>query len=136
MFMKGLTEQLLEQGYEVHGIIRRASSFNTGRIDHLFENSEVYGERLFLHHGDMTDSSNLNRLMELVEPAEVYNLAAQEMGLDKSECVPTPLGHPVLSRQQRRPLADRVAFGLGLAALPRLCAHHAAAVLVCVDAAL
>ena len=72
-----LTEQLLKLGYEVHGIIRRASSFNTGRIDHLFKDSEVYGERLFLHHGDMTDSSNLNRLLELVGPDEVYNLAAQ-----------------------------------------------------------
>ena len=72
-----ITEQLLKLGYEVHGIIRRASSFNTGRIDHLFEDSEVYGERLFLHHGDMTDSSNLNRLLELVGPDEVYNLAAQ-----------------------------------------------------------
>ena len=72
-----LTEQLLERGYEVHGIIRRASSFNTDRIEHLFKDSEVYGERLFLHHGDMTDSSNLNRLLELVGPDEVYNLAAQ-----------------------------------------------------------
>ena len=72
-----LTEQLLKLGYEVHGIIRRASSFNTGRIDHLFKDTEVYGERLFLHHGDMTDSSNLNRLMDIVGPDEVYNLAAQ-----------------------------------------------------------
>ena len=72
-----LTEQLLEQGYEVHGIIRRASSFNTDRIDHLFRDPEIHGSRLFLHHGDMTDSSNLNRLMELVGPDEVYNLAAQ-----------------------------------------------------------
>ena len=70
-----LTEQLLGRGYEVHGIIRRASSFNTSRIDHLFEDSEIYGEQLFLHHGDMTDSSNLNRLMELVAPDEVYNLS-------------------------------------------------------------
>ena len=72
-----LTEQLLERGYEVHGVIRRASSFTTGRIDHLFSDPEIHGVRLFLHHGDMTDSSNLNRLMEQIGPDEVYNLAAQ-----------------------------------------------------------
>ncbi|MEM9479526.1 MAG: GDP-mannose 4,6-dehydratase [Verrucomicrobiota bacterium] len=72
-----LTEQLLDLGYEVHGIIRRASSFNTNRIDHLFENPELHGNRLFLHHGDMTDSSNLNRLLEQTTPDEIYNLAAQ-----------------------------------------------------------
>ena len=72
-----LTEQLLEQGYEVHGMIRRASSFTTGRIDHLFADPDIHGVRLFLHHGDMTDSSNLNRLMEQIGPDEVYNLAAQ-----------------------------------------------------------
>ena len=72
-----LTEQLLERGYEVHGVIRRASSFTTGRIDHLFADPEIHGVRLFLHHGDMTDSSNLNRLMEQIGPDEVYNLAAQ-----------------------------------------------------------
>ena len=72
-----LTELLLEKGYEVHGIIRRASSFNTARIDHLFENKEIGNKILFLHHGDMSDSSNLNRVMEKVQPDEVYNLAAQ-----------------------------------------------------------
>jgi GDPmannose 4,6-dehydratase len=72
-----LTEQLLERGYEVHGIIRRSSSFTTGRIDHLFSDPEIHGVRLFLHHGDMTDSSNLNRLLEQIGPDEVYNLAAQ-----------------------------------------------------------
>ena len=72
-----LTEQLLERGYEVHGMIRRASSFTTGRIDHLFSDPDIHGVRLFLHHGDMTDSSNLNRLMEQIGPDEVYNLAAQ-----------------------------------------------------------
>ena len=64
-------------GYEVHGIIRRSSSFNTGRIDHLFNNPEIYGKRLFLHYGDLTDSSNLNRLLEKTEPDEIYNLGAQ-----------------------------------------------------------
>ena len=72
-----LTEQLLERGYEVHGIIRRSSSFTTGRIDHLFSDPEIHGVCLFLHHGDMTDSSNLNRLLEQIGPDEVYNLAAQ-----------------------------------------------------------
>ena len=72
-----LTEQLLARGYEVHGMVRRASSFTTGRIDHLFSDPEIHGVRLFLHHGDMTDSSNLNRLMEQIGPDEVYNLAAQ-----------------------------------------------------------
>ena len=72
-----LTELLLEKGYEVHGIIRRASSFNTQRIDHLYNNSELREKRLFLHHGDITDSSNINRILEKVEPDEIYNLAAQ-----------------------------------------------------------
>lgn len=72
-----LTEFLLEKGYEVHGIIRRASSFNTNRIDHLFEDPQIGNKKLFLHHGDMTDSSNLNRIIEKVCPDEIYNLAAQ-----------------------------------------------------------
>lgn len=72
-----LTEILLEKGYEVHGIIRRSSSFNTGRIDHLYENSEILNNRLFLHYGDLVDTSNLNRLLEKIQPDEIYNLAAQ-----------------------------------------------------------
>jgi GDPmannose 4,6-dehydratase len=72
-----LAEQLLEKGYEVHGIIRRASSFNTGRIDHLYQDRHNKDIRLFLHYGDMSDASNLNRLLEKTEPDEVYNLAAQ-----------------------------------------------------------
>lgn len=72
-----LTEQLLEKGYIVHGMIRRSSSFNTQRIDHLYNDKEVYGKRLFLHHGDLTDSSNLNRILEKTHPDEIYNLAAQ-----------------------------------------------------------
>ena len=72
-----LLELLLEKGYEVHGIIRRSSSFNTGRIDHLYNNPQIYGSRMFLHFGDVTDTSNLNRLLEKVEPEEIYNLAAQ-----------------------------------------------------------
>ncbi|MEM0965914.1 MAG: GDP-mannose 4,6-dehydratase [Verrucomicrobiota bacterium] len=72
-----LAELLLEKGYEVHGMIRRSSSFNTGRIDHLFNDPEINGKSLFLHHGDLTDSSNLNRLLEKVQPDEIYNLGAQ-----------------------------------------------------------
>jgi GDPmannose 4,6-dehydratase len=72
-----LTELLLEKGYEVHGIIRRSSSFNTGRIDQLFNNPNIHDKTLFLHYGDMTDSSNLNRILEKVQPDEIYNLAAQ-----------------------------------------------------------
>jgi GDPmannose 4,6-dehydratase len=72
-----LAEFLLEKGYEVHGIIRRASSFNTKRIDHLFNDPEIGNKKLFLHHGDLTDSSNLNRLIEKVNPEEIYNLGAQ-----------------------------------------------------------
>jgi GDPmannose 4,6-dehydratase len=72
-----LTEFLLEKGYEVHGIIRRASTFNTKRIDHLFEDPKIGNKSLFLHHGDLTDSSNLNRLIEKIRPDEIYNLGAQ-----------------------------------------------------------
>ncbi len=72
-----LTEILLEKGYEVHGIIRRSSSFNTGRIDHLYENPGILNKKLFLHYGDLVDTSNLNRLLEKIQPDEIYNLAAQ-----------------------------------------------------------
>jgi GDPmannose 4,6-dehydratase len=72
-----LAELLLSKGYEVHGIIRRASSFNTGRIDHLYRDPHVNGVRLFLHHGDMSDSTNLIKLLYRIQPDEVYNLAAQ-----------------------------------------------------------
>lgn len=72
-----LAEILLEKQYEVHGILRRSSSFNTARIDHLYKDHEVYGKRLFLHHGDVIDPSNLNRLLDKIEPDEIYNLAAQ-----------------------------------------------------------
>jgi GDPmannose 4,6-dehydratase len=72
-----LAELLLEKGYEVHGMIRRSSSFNTGRIDHLYNDPEILDKRLFLHYGDLTDSSNLNRLLENIQPDEIYNLGAQ-----------------------------------------------------------
>lgn len=72
-----LTEILLEKGYQVHGIVRRSSSFNTGRIDHLYNNHEIINKSLFLHYGDVVDTSNLNRLLETIQPDEIYNLAAQ-----------------------------------------------------------
>ena len=72
-----LAELLLGKGYEVHGIIRRSSSFNTGRIDHLYQDPHVNGVKLFLHYGDLGDSSNLMRLVHDIRPDEVYNLAAQ-----------------------------------------------------------
>ncbi len=72
-----LAELLLEKGYEVHGIIRRASSFNTKRIDHLYKDPHLKNVKLFLHYGDLSDSSNLNRIIEKVRPTEIYNLAAQ-----------------------------------------------------------
>jgi GDPmannose 4,6-dehydratase len=71
-----LAELLLEKNYEVHGIIRRSSSFNTGRIDHIIHDQGVE-DRFFFHHGDLTDASNLNRLLEKIQPDEIYNLAAQ-----------------------------------------------------------
>jgi GDPmannose 4,6-dehydratase len=72
-----LAELLLEKGYEVHGLIRRSSSINTRRIDHLYQDPHVSDRRLILHHGDMSDSSRLARLIDEVRPREVYNLAAQ-----------------------------------------------------------
>jgi len=72
-----LTEILLKKGYEVHGIIRKSSSFNTGRIDHLYADKDILNKTLFLHYGDLVDTSNLNRLLERIEPDEIYNLAAQ-----------------------------------------------------------
>jgi len=72
-----LAEFLLEKGYEVHGIKRRASSFNTQRIDHIFQDPHEKNPRLKLHYGDLTDSSNLTRILQEVQPDEVYNLGAQ-----------------------------------------------------------
>jgi GDPmannose 4,6-dehydratase len=72
-----LAEFLLEKGYEVHGIKRRSSLFNTDRIDHLYEEPHVKDRRFILHHGDLTDSSSLIRIIQQVQPDEIYNLAAQ-----------------------------------------------------------
>lgn len=72
-----LTELLLAKGYEIHGIIRRSSSFNTGRINHLYQDPHEPNRRIHLHYGDLTDSSNLSRLIEKIVPDEIYNLGAQ-----------------------------------------------------------
>lgn len=72
-----LAEFLLEKGYEVHGVIRRASVINTWRIDHLYNNLEIRDKKLFLHYGDITDSISITNLIKKIEPDEIYNLAAQ-----------------------------------------------------------
>ena len=72
-----LAELLLAKGYEVHGIIRRASTFNTERIDHLYQDPHINGVRLFLHYGDVSDSTNLIKLLYRIQPQEIYHLAAQ-----------------------------------------------------------
>jgi GDPmannose 4,6-dehydratase len=72
-----LAELLLEKGYEVHGIKRRASQFNTGRVDHIYEDPHKLGHRFTMHYGDLSDTSNLTRILQQVQPDEVYNLGAQ-----------------------------------------------------------
>jgi len=72
-----LAELLLAKGYEVHGVIRRASTFNTSRIDHLYTDPKVYGNRLFLHFGDLADSTQMVKLLYQLQPDEIYNLGAQ-----------------------------------------------------------
>jgi len=72
-----LAEFLLSKGYEVHGIVRRASTFNTGRIDHLYQNSQIIGKKLFLYLGDITDSGNIEKIVNSVKPDEIYHLGAQ-----------------------------------------------------------
>jgi GDPmannose 4,6-dehydratase len=72
-----LADLLIAKGYEVHGIIRRTSTFTTGRIDHLYTNPEIYGKKLFLHYGDLADAVHLTKLIYDLKPDEIYNLAAQ-----------------------------------------------------------
>ena len=72
-----LTELLLNKGYQVHGVKRRSSLFNTARVDHIYEDANLDNSRFRLHYGDLTDSSNLTRLLSEIEPDEVYNLGAQ-----------------------------------------------------------
>lgn len=92
-----LAEFLLEKGYEVHGIIRRSSTFNTARIDHLYRDPHESGARLFLHYGDLADGTGLRRILEKVQPDEVYNLGAQS--------------HVKVSFEQPEYTADIVATG-------------------------
>src|SRR3990172_4544374 len=92
-----LAELLLEKGYEVHGIIRRASTFNTSRIDHLYEDPHTLTARVFLHYGDLSDGTGIRRVLERVRPEEVYNLAAQS--------------HVQVSFEQPEYTADIVATG-------------------------
>lgn len=72
-----LAELLLEKGYEVHGIIRRSSSFNTKRVDHLYEDPKIGNKTFFMHYGDLSDSTSLNRILRTIKPNEIYNLGAQ-----------------------------------------------------------
>ena len=72
-----LAELLLEKGYQVHGLKRRASSFNTDRVDHLYQDPHEKGVRFTLHYGDLTDSTNLIRIIQEVQPDEIYNLTVQ-----------------------------------------------------------
>jgi len=72
-----LADLLIAKGYEVHGIIRRTSTFTTGRIDHLYANPEIYGKKLFLHYGDLADAVHMTKLIYDLKPDEIYNLAAQ-----------------------------------------------------------
>jgi GDPmannose 4,6-dehydratase len=83
-----LAEFLLERGYEVHGIVRRSSTFNTDRIDHLYQDPHDQGARLFLHNGDLTDGAGLRRILEKVAPQEIYHLGAQshvKVSFDQAE---------------------------------------------------
>jgi GDPmannose 4,6-dehydratase len=79
-----LAEFLLQQGYEVHGLIRRSSSFNTARINHLYKDRHESDVRLFLHYGDLTDGSRLFTLLSEIRPDEIYNLAAQSHSTSQS----------------------------------------------------
>ena len=72
-----LAELLISKGYEVHGVIRRSSTFNTSRVDHIYQDPHQSGTNLFLHYGDLTDGVNLTNLIREIKPDEVYNLAAQ-----------------------------------------------------------
>ena len=109
-----LAELLLQKGYEVHGLIRRASTFNTHRIDHLYVDSHQPDARLFLHYGDLSDGTRLVTLLQKIEPDEVYNLAAQShvrVSFDEPERV-------VLSGTvtRRASWSDRARIGLGFPA--------------------
>ena len=87
-----LAELLLEKGYEVHGIKRRSSSFNTSRIDHLYQDPHERDPRLVLHYGDLTDSTNLIRIIQQVQPDEIYNVAQSHVAVSfESGTLPTAM---------------------------------------------
>ena len=140
-----LAEFLLAKGYEVHGLIRRSSTFNTGRIDHLYVDPHEQGARLFLHYGDLSDSGQLSHLIYNLQPDEIYHLAAQShvrVSFDMPEYTgdvtglgghPAPGGHPPerhqdpilpgllqrdVRRLRRRPRMKRPPSGPG-APMPR-----------------
>ena len=100
-----LSEFLLKKGYIVHGIKRRSSSFNTGRVDHLYQDPHEGGVRFVLHYGDMTDATNLIRIVQDMQPDEIYNLAAQShvhVSFETPECaIKTRLEAPGLVRTAR-----------------------------------
>ena len=100
-----LAEFLLDKGYEVHGVKRRTSLFNTKRIDHLYQDPHVSDRRFILHHGDMTDSSSLVHITEQVQPDEIYNLAAQS--------------HVAVSFEEPEYTADADALGIAQSFFPR-----------------
>ena len=85
-----LAEFLLERGYEVHGIKRRASLFNTDRVDHIYEDPHVNNQRFKMHYGDLTDTSNLIRIVQETQPDEIYNLGAQSHVRCRSRARNTP----------------------------------------------
>lgn len=113
-----LSEFLLEKGYEVHGIIRRTSTFNTDRIDHIYEDPHDQKAKLFLHYGDLTDGSTLRSILEQVEPAEIYNLGAQShvrVSFDSPQYTVDSVGLGTLRlleaiRDHERRSRDRVRF--------------------------
>ena len=109
-----LAELLLEKGYEVHGVVRRSSSFNTGRIDHIFRDFHLPDTRLLLHYGDLTDATSLRSLIEKVQPDEIYNLAAQShvrVSFDQPEYTADVAAMGSLRLLDAiRPLGDRVRY--------------------------
>lgn len=111
-----LAELLLEKGYEVHGIVRPSSSIRTARIEHLYNNDKILDKSLFLHHGDLTDTTNISTLIRDIEPDEVYNLAAQShvrISFDLPELTAETDGLgtlTILEAIRKQGLADKIKF--------------------------
>jgi len=111
-----LAEFLLGKGYDVHGIIRRASTFNTSRINHLYQDPHINGKRLFLHYGDLADSLNLMQLLRDIEPDEVYHLGAQShvrVSFDIPEYTADVTGVSTVRIPERYNKSDPVNIGAG-----------------------